>query len=219
MRISIAYTQAISNIVTDLIYATAPIAYLQSVQLSIQTQWSVRAVFLMSLIHVRCVRTECPRADLRTAALPSHRSNWSTFRSFKARQKHTTSPSLYRSGVSLRSLLASLSRTYHPFANRSTGCSSTYYQTPLPTNFPQANNRMAATRVTTCQLIAVKSPEGALSRRWQGEAPDTQRTTRVTKRYWRTSIERTMARSFLASCGLHLYRSLDHVTGNEKGFQ
>ena len=54
VRISIAYTQAISNIVTDLIYATAPIAYLRSVQLSRQTQWSVRAVFLMSLMQVEC---------------------------------------------------------------------------------------------------------------------------------------------------------------------
>ncbi|KAF2127821.1 hypothetical protein P153DRAFT_294851 [Dothidotthia symphoricarpi CBS 119687] len=50
VRIGIAYTQAISNIVTDLVYATAPIAYLQSIQLSRQTQWSVRAVFLMSLV-------------------------------------------------------------------------------------------------------------------------------------------------------------------------
>ncbi|KAH7067877.1 hypothetical protein FB567DRAFT_541392 [Paraphoma chrysanthemicola] len=50
VRISIAYTQAISNIVTDLIYATAPIVYLRSVQLSKRTQWSVRVVFLMSLI-------------------------------------------------------------------------------------------------------------------------------------------------------------------------
>lgn len=52
VRISIAYTQAISNIVTDLIYATAPIAYLRSVQLSKRTQWGVRAVFLMSLVYV-----------------------------------------------------------------------------------------------------------------------------------------------------------------------
>ncbi|KAF3052317.1 hypothetical protein E8E11_007355 [Didymella keratinophila] len=50
VRISIAYTQAISNIVTDLIYATAPIAYLHSVQLSRRTQWSVRIVFLMFLL-------------------------------------------------------------------------------------------------------------------------------------------------------------------------
>ncbi|KAF2826691.1 hypothetical protein CC86DRAFT_291449, partial [Ophiobolus disseminans] len=50
VRISIAYTQAILNIVTDLVYATAPIAYLRSVQLIRQTQWSVRAVFLMSLV-------------------------------------------------------------------------------------------------------------------------------------------------------------------------
>ncbi|KAI8931672.1 hypothetical protein NX059_011319 [Plenodomus lindquistii] len=50
VRISIAYTQAISNIVTDLIYATAPIAYLRTVQLNRRTQWSVRAVFLMSLL-------------------------------------------------------------------------------------------------------------------------------------------------------------------------
>ncbi|KAF1832844.1 hypothetical protein BDW02DRAFT_528991, partial [Decorospora gaudefroyi] len=51
VRISIAYTQAISNIVTDLVYATTPIAYLRSVQLSKRTQWSVRFVFLMSLVY------------------------------------------------------------------------------------------------------------------------------------------------------------------------
>ena len=50
VRISIAYTQAISNIVTDLIYATAPIVYLREVKLSRRTQWSVRAVFLLSLM-------------------------------------------------------------------------------------------------------------------------------------------------------------------------
>jgi hypothetical protein len=50
VRISIAYTQAISNIITDLIYATAPIAYLRTVQLNKRTQWSVRVVFLMSLV-------------------------------------------------------------------------------------------------------------------------------------------------------------------------
>jgi hypothetical protein len=50
VRIGIAYTQAISNIITDLVYATAPIAYIRSVRLSRHTQWSVRAVFLMSLV-------------------------------------------------------------------------------------------------------------------------------------------------------------------------
>ncbi|KAF2849533.1 hypothetical protein T440DRAFT_555830 [Plenodomus tracheiphilus IPT5] len=50
VRISIAYTQAISNIITDLVYATAPIAYLRTVQLNRRTQWSVRTVFLMSLL-------------------------------------------------------------------------------------------------------------------------------------------------------------------------
>ncbi|OAL04520.1 hypothetical protein IQ06DRAFT_214410 [Phaeosphaeriaceae sp. SRC1lsM3a] len=50
VRIGIAYTQAISNIITDLLYATAPIVYIRSVQLNRRTQWSVRAVFLMSLL-------------------------------------------------------------------------------------------------------------------------------------------------------------------------
>lgn len=52
VRIGIAYTQAISNIITDLLYATAPIVYIRSVQLNRRTQWSVRAVFLMSLLYV-----------------------------------------------------------------------------------------------------------------------------------------------------------------------
>ncbi|KAL1801325.1 hypothetical protein ACET3X_001667 [Alternaria dauci] len=50
VQIGIAYTQAISNIITDLVYATAPIAYIRSVKLSTHTQWSVRIVFLMSLV-------------------------------------------------------------------------------------------------------------------------------------------------------------------------
>jgi hypothetical protein len=50
VRIGIAYTQAISNIIADLVYATAPLAYIRSVQLSTRTQWSVRVVFLMSLV-------------------------------------------------------------------------------------------------------------------------------------------------------------------------
>jgi hypothetical protein len=50
VRIGIAYTQAISNIITDLVYATAPIAYIWSVRLSRRTRWSVRMVFLMSLL-------------------------------------------------------------------------------------------------------------------------------------------------------------------------
>jgi hypothetical protein len=41
------YSQPISNIATELVYATAPIAYLHSVQLNRRTQWSV---FLMSLV-------------------------------------------------------------------------------------------------------------------------------------------------------------------------
>jgi hypothetical protein len=50
VRTSIATAQSISNIVSDLVYATAPIVYIRSIQLSRRTQWSVRAVFLMSLL-------------------------------------------------------------------------------------------------------------------------------------------------------------------------
>ncbi|KAF2027633.1 hypothetical protein EK21DRAFT_102349 [Setomelanomma holmii] len=45
-----AYVQIASNIFTDLIYAAAPIVYLRNVQLSKQTQWGVRIVFLMALV-------------------------------------------------------------------------------------------------------------------------------------------------------------------------
>ncbi|KAH9876723.1 hypothetical protein J1614_003855 [Plenodomus biglobosus] len=45
-----AYLQIVSNIVTDLIYAAAPIVYLRHVQLSKRTQWGVRIVFLLALI-------------------------------------------------------------------------------------------------------------------------------------------------------------------------
>jgi hypothetical protein len=49
-RTSIATAQSISNIISDLVYATAPIVYIRSIQLSSRVQWSVRAVFLMSLL-------------------------------------------------------------------------------------------------------------------------------------------------------------------------
>ncbi|KAF2127474.1 hypothetical protein P153DRAFT_295109 [Dothidotthia symphoricarpi CBS 119687] len=45
-----AYFQIASNIVTDLIYAAAPIIYLRHVQLSKRTQWGVRIVFLLALV-------------------------------------------------------------------------------------------------------------------------------------------------------------------------
>ncbi|KAE9976023.1 hypothetical protein EG328_002862 [Venturia inaequalis] len=45
-----AYVQIASNIITDLIYAAAPLVYLRHVQISRQTQWGVRIVFLMALI-------------------------------------------------------------------------------------------------------------------------------------------------------------------------
>ncbi|KAH7069137.1 hypothetical protein BKA63DRAFT_536377 [Paraphoma chrysanthemicola] len=45
-----AYVQIASNILTDLIYAAAPIVYLRNVQLSKQTQWGVRLVFLLALV-------------------------------------------------------------------------------------------------------------------------------------------------------------------------
>lgn len=45
-----AYLQIASNVVTDLIYAAAPIVYLRHVQLSKRTQWGVRIVFLLALV-------------------------------------------------------------------------------------------------------------------------------------------------------------------------
>ncbi|KAF1969434.1 hypothetical protein BU23DRAFT_539551 [Bimuria novae-zelandiae CBS 107.79] len=45
-----AYAQIVANIITDLIYAAAPIVYLRHVQLSKRTQWGVRAVFLLALV-------------------------------------------------------------------------------------------------------------------------------------------------------------------------
>ncbi|KAI4660340.1 uncharacterized protein J4E78_005043 [Alternaria triticimaculans] len=46
-----AYVQIASNVFTDLIYAAAPIVYLRHVQLSKQTQWGVRIVFLLALVE------------------------------------------------------------------------------------------------------------------------------------------------------------------------
>ncbi|KAL1604764.1 hypothetical protein SLS60_004304 [Paraconiothyrium brasiliense] len=45
-----AYAQIAANVITDLIYAAAPIVYLNRVQLSKQTQWGVRIVFLLALV-------------------------------------------------------------------------------------------------------------------------------------------------------------------------
>jgi hypothetical protein len=50
VRIAFGYMQSVSNIVTDIVYATAPIVYLRQVQLKKRTQWGVRAVFVMSLM-------------------------------------------------------------------------------------------------------------------------------------------------------------------------
>lgn len=50
VRIAFGYMQSVSNIMTDLMYATAPIVYLRQVQLRKRTQWGVRAVFVMSLV-------------------------------------------------------------------------------------------------------------------------------------------------------------------------
>jgi hypothetical protein len=58
------YSQHISNIATKLIYATAPIAYLHSVQLNRRSQWSVRIVFLMSLVEVAYFTSKIPSINL-----------------------------------------------------------------------------------------------------------------------------------------------------------
>ena len=50
VRIAFGYMQSISNITTDVMFATAPIVYLRQVQLRKRTQWGVRAVFMMSLV-------------------------------------------------------------------------------------------------------------------------------------------------------------------------
>lgn len=52
IRRAFGYMQSVSNILTDVIYATAPIVYLRQVQLKKRTQWGVRAVFVMSLVQV-----------------------------------------------------------------------------------------------------------------------------------------------------------------------
>ena len=69
------YLQPNSNIATELIYATAPIAYLHSVQLNRRTQWSVRIVFLMSLVQVVYPTTTISRANLVRAVSRFHRSS------------------------------------------------------------------------------------------------------------------------------------------------
>ncbi|KAF2015173.1 hypothetical protein BU24DRAFT_424060 [Aaosphaeria arxii CBS 175.79] len=50
----LSYTQGVSNILTDVVYAVAPIVYLASVQLSKRTQWGLRVVFLLSVIGTVC---------------------------------------------------------------------------------------------------------------------------------------------------------------------
>jgi hypothetical protein len=49
VRLAGAYTQAVANIITDILYCIAPIVYLRRVQLSRRTQWGVRIVFLFAL--------------------------------------------------------------------------------------------------------------------------------------------------------------------------
>ncbi|KAF2683370.1 hypothetical protein K458DRAFT_45379 [Lentithecium fluviatile CBS 122367] len=45
----ITYIQSTTNVLTDILYAAAPIIYLRQVQLSTYTQWGVRLVFLAAL--------------------------------------------------------------------------------------------------------------------------------------------------------------------------
>jgi hypothetical protein len=47
--LALAYTQGISNIITDVMYMAAPIIYLSRVQLSKRTQLGIRIVFLLSI--------------------------------------------------------------------------------------------------------------------------------------------------------------------------
>jgi hypothetical protein len=46
----LSYLQGVSNILTDVVYAVAPIVYLSQVQLSKRTQWGLRVVFLLSIM-------------------------------------------------------------------------------------------------------------------------------------------------------------------------
>ncbi|KAJ8112140.1 hypothetical protein OPT61_g5426 [Boeremia exigua] len=50
VRIAFGYMQSVSNIITDIFYATAPIVYLRQIQIKKRTQWGVRAVFLMAVV-------------------------------------------------------------------------------------------------------------------------------------------------------------------------
>lgn len=45
----LSFTQGIMNVLTDVMYVVAPIIYLSQVQLPKRTQWSLRAVFLLSI--------------------------------------------------------------------------------------------------------------------------------------------------------------------------
>ncbi|KAJ4300849.1 hypothetical protein N0V90_002937 [Kalmusia sp. IMI 367209] len=49
-KTTVTYIQGGSNIITDLLYAAAPIIYLRRVHLSRYTQWGVRIVFLLALL-------------------------------------------------------------------------------------------------------------------------------------------------------------------------
>lgn len=49
-NIYVTYIQGAVNVLTDILYAAAPIIYLRKVKLSRYTQWGVRGVFLMALV-------------------------------------------------------------------------------------------------------------------------------------------------------------------------
>ncbi|KAF1846927.1 uncharacterized protein K460DRAFT_329752 [Cucurbitaria berberidis CBS 394.84] len=48
--LGIAYSQGISNILTDVVYVVAPLIYLNTIRLARRTQWGLRVVFCLGLV-------------------------------------------------------------------------------------------------------------------------------------------------------------------------
>ncbi|KAL6151793.1 hypothetical protein ACJBU6_09737 [Exserohilum turcicum] len=56
--------QAVSNIITDIVYVASPILYLSTIQLSQQTRWDLRVVFCLGLVVTFC-------SVMKTTTLPT----------------------------------------------------------------------------------------------------------------------------------------------------
>jgi hypothetical protein len=49
-RLGTVYTQAIANIVIDLVYAASPLVYIRQIKLPTRTRWAVQIIFFLALL-------------------------------------------------------------------------------------------------------------------------------------------------------------------------